>query len=102
MATGRSTIPLHKLNETTADGFVLKTMPHPHELAEEEALHFGAHRDDHYLFFLIEKGKSGGMADFNEFVLNGNSLFFILPGQVHQYVRGSRNIAGWFLAIDTG
>jgi AraC family transcriptional activator of pobA len=102
MATGRSTIPLHKLNETTTDGFLLKTMPHPNELAAEEASHFGVHRDDHYLFFLIEKGKSRGMVDFNEFVLNGHSLFFILPGQVHRYVDGTKNIAGWFLAIDTG
>jgi AraC-like DNA-binding protein len=102
MATARNTIPLHKLNETTADGFLLKILPHKHDLTEEEELHFGAHRDDHYLFFLVQKGKSRGMADFHEFVLNGSSLFFILPGQVHQYVYSSKNTAGWFLAIDAG
>src|ERR1700744_4254281 len=102
MATGRSTIPLHKLNETTADGFVLKTMSHRHDLVQEEALHFGVHRDDHYLFFLMEKGKARTMVDFHEFVLNGTSMFFILPGQVHRYIQGSKNMEGWFLAIDAG
>ena len=42
------------------------------------------------------------MVDFNEFVLNGSSLYFILPGQVHRYTYSSKKTAGWFLAIDAG
>jgi hypothetical protein len=61
-----------------------------------------AHRDDHYLFFLIEKGKSQAMVDFHQFALNGNDLFFILPGQIHRYIYASKEITGWFLAIDAG
>jgi AraC family transcriptional regulator, transcriptional activator of pobA len=101
MATGRPTIPLHKLRETTDEGFQLERVPSLEDLTKEAIL-FDAHRDDHYLFFLMEKGKSQAMVDFHSFALNGNDLFFILPGQVHRYVYASKEIAGWFLAMDAG
>lgn len=102
MATGRPTIPLHKLEEITTDGFVLKTLLHDHDLAQEEVIFLDVHRDDHYLFLLMEKGKSRGMVDFQVFNLKENSLLFILPGQVHKYSRVSKDTEGWFLAMDTG
>jgi AraC family transcriptional regulator, transcriptional activator of pobA len=101
MATGRSTIPLHRLEETTDEGFHLERVPSLEDLTKEAIL-LDAHRDDHYIFFLVVKGKSQAMVDFHQFALNGNDLFFILPGQVHRYVYASKEIAGWFLAIDAG
>jgi AraC family transcriptional activator of pobA len=101
MATGRSTIPLHRLEETTDEGFQLERIPSEHDLTKE-AVVLGTHRDDHYIFTLIEKGKIQGMVDFQQFSRKGNSLFFILPGQVHRYKYGSKEIAGWFLAMDAG
>jgi AraC family transcriptional activator of pobA len=101
MAAGRNTIPLHKLNETTDEGFYLERVPSLEDLTKEVIL-LDAHRDDHYLFFLMEKGKSQAMVDFHQFALNGNDLFFILPGQIHRYIYASKEITGWFLAIDAG
>jgi len=92
---------LHKLNETTDEGFQLERVPSQKDLTEEAIL-LDTHRDDHYIFTLIEKGKSQAMVDFHSFALNGNDLFFILPGQVHRYMYTSKEIGGWFLAIDAG
>jgi AraC family transcriptional activator of pobA len=102
MATGRSTIPLHRLEETTTDGFLLKKLLHEHDLGQQEAIFLGAHRDDHYLFLVVDKGLSKGMVDFQQFSMKGNTLLFILPGQVHKYSRVSTDTEGWFLAMDAG
>jgi len=93
---------LHRLEETTTDGFVLKALLHDHNLAQEDVISLDAHRDDHYLFLLMEKGKGRGMVDFQVFNLKGNNLLLILPGQVHKYSRVSKDTEGWFLAMDTG
>jgi len=93
---------LHRLEETTTDGFVLKALLHDHDLAQEDVISLDAHRDDHYLFLLMEKGKGRGMVDFQVFNLKGNNLLLILPGQVHKYSRVSKDTEGWFLAMDTG
>ena len=93
---------MHRLEETTTDGFVLKALLHDHDLAQEDVISLDAHRDDHYLFLLMEKGKGRGMVDFQVFNLKGNNLLLILPGQVHKYSRVSKDTEGWFLAMDTG
>ena len=102
MATGRPTIPLHKLEETTDEGFQLERVPSQKDLTRKKLSCWTRIRDDHYLFTLMEKGKSQGMVDFQPFSMRGNTLFFILPGQVHRYKYGSKDIAGWFLAMDAG
>jgi AraC-like DNA-binding protein len=101
MASERPTIPLHKLGETTDEGFQLERVPSQKDL-NKEAILLDTHRDDHYIFTLMEKGKSEGMVDFQSFSMKGNTLFFILPGQVHRYRYSSKDIAGWFLAMDAG
>src|ERR1700721_2408612 len=101
MATGRSTIPLHRLEETTDEGFQLKRLP-SQDYIPTKAIFLDAHRDDHYLFFLQEKGRRKVMVDFHTFNLKDNTVFFMLPGQVHQYVFRNKVLAGWFIAIDTG
>ena len=61
-----------------------------------------AHRDDHYIFLLQETGRSKCMVDFHFFTLQKNTLFFILPGQVHRYVDADKTTTGWFVALDAG
>ncbi|ANH82453.1 hypothetical protein A8C56_17080 [Niabella ginsenosidivorans] len=56
-----------------------------------------AHRDDHYIFLLQQKGSIQVMLDFNSITLKDACVFFIKPGQVHYYSR--RKIVGWFLAV---
>lgn len=61
---------------------------------------FGAHRDDHYLFFFQQEGLSRIMVDFKEITGTASCLFFILPGQVHQ-VLSNYDGKGWFMALDS-
>jgi AraC family transcriptional activator of pobA len=42
-----------------------------------------AHRDDHYIFFVVDAGDTALMIDFNEITFFPNTLYYILPGQVH-------------------
>lgn len=46
-----------------------------------------AHRDDHYVFYIQEKGLIELMIDFKNHQIKDQSLFFIAPGQVHYYTR---------------
>ncbi len=67
-------------------------------LRKEEPL--GAHRDDHYLFFLLGKGSASLMIDFNELHFSGNSIYYILPGQLHHRI-SNKVAGGWYVAVDT-
>jgi len=55
-------------------------------------------RDEHYLFILQKKGRSGFMLDFRKVEIKGTAVFFILPGQIH-YTRHTDNNV-WVLAVD--
>jgi AraC family transcriptional activator of pobA len=91
-------IPVHQLKERVSSGLEIKRFL-PGDIHEEmEAL--GAHRDDHYIFFVIEEGTASLMIDFHQLSFSGSSLYYILPGQVHHRIRN--NVAyGWFIAIDS-
>jgi len=56
------------------------------------------HRDEHYLFILQKKGRSGLMLDFRKVEIRGTAVFFILPGQIH-YTLFTDDDA-WVLAVD--
>jgi len=92
-------IPIHKLADRATTGLVIKYAGEDGEMSQKfNAL--GAHRDDHYIFFLMEKGTCNMMVDFTEIVIGADSLFYMLPGQVHHSV-GTINPQGWFVAVDT-
>jgi AraC family transcriptional activator of pobA len=59
-----------------------------------------AHRDDHYIFFVVEAGETALMIDFNQINFFPKALYYILPGQVHHGI-GDEQAAGWFMAVDT-
>ncbi len=59
-----------------------------------------AHRDDYYIFLLIEEGEGKVLIDFEEREIVAGSVFCILPDQVHLPV-GGVNARGWFLAVDS-
>ena len=91
------TIPFHRLTESTDRGYQVDRI---HIHSKEDSLVMEAHRDDHYIFLLQETGLSKGMVDFHLFTLKENTVFFILPGQVHSYSESREGSTGWFLAID--
>lgn len=59
------------------------------------------HRDDHYIFFLFEKGTATLIIDFQEMLFSEHSIFYVLPGQIHQHMN-TLHAQGWYLAVDTG
>ncbi|MDB5144630.1 MAG: helix-turn-helix protein [Mucilaginibacter sp.] len=91
-------IPVHQLKERVSTGleihrFLLGDMPKPDEP-------IGAHRDDHYIFFLVEDGGASLMIDFHEVTFQGSTIYYVLPGQVHHRIK-NEVAHGWFIAVDT-
>lgn len=56
------------------------------------------HRHDYYAIVLIEQGKGVHYVDFQQYDLEDNSVYFILPGQMHQLIP-SEEPKGWVLAF---
>jgi len=96
-----NTIPVHKLQEHTDQRFHLKQVDANSKTARD-AVTLAAHRDDHYIFFVQETGRSKMMVDFQLVEAKGNTVFFVLPGQVHDYQGSDEGPSGWYLAIDPG
>lgn len=59
-----------------------------------------AHRDDHYMLILLQKGTIELEIDFNPITFKAPSLCIVTPGQIHRYLQ-RKNIAGYFIFIDT-
>ena len=92
-------IPLHQLRERTSSGFQVKRF-RLGDPPDDDVKSLGAHRDDHYIFFLLEQGEASMMIDFHEVELQAGVLYYVLPTQVHHRIR-NEVAAGWFIAIDT-
>jgi AraC-like DNA-binding protein len=91
-------IPIHQLQDRAEGGIEVHYF-RPGD-KDDEATALGAHRDDHYLFFLLDEGTASLMIDFKEFTFVPGTLYYILPGQVHHRIKSDIG-AGWFLAADT-
>jgi len=94
-------IPVHQLEKRGSAGFEIWRY-HAGD-ARPNSLDEGimrAHRDDHYIFFVVEAGNTALMIDFNRIIFFPKALYYILPGQVHHGI-GDEHAAGWFMAVDT-
>ncbi|MDP9081534.1 MAG: helix-turn-helix domain-containing protein [Bacteroidota bacterium] len=91
-------IPIHKMQETANIGLLLHYTDEMRMKKKTDAL--GVHRDDHYIFFIIEGGSVVMAVDFTEVEIPERNIYYVLPGQVHCFA-DSRNANGWFMAIDT-
>lgn len=60
----------------------------------------GAHRDDHYIFFIVVEGSGTTIVDFEEKNVGPNSLYYILPEQIHHRIKSNEKAQGWFIAAD--
>jgi AraC family transcriptional activator of pobA len=91
-------IPVHKLHDKTSQGFLLA--PFSQKDVDYKQSEFSvAHRDDHYLFFVLLGGTGSTIVDFEEKTVVANQLYYILPEQVHYKIR-TVNAEGWFIAVD--
>ena len=92
-------IPLHLLTDSTDLGLFLKYFKKGDIIVDDETI-LSAHRDDHYMFFLLESGSGSVMIDFIDMPLPEYSLYYILPTQVHQRIKNGA-ADGWVIAVDT-
>lgn len=90
-------IPIHILQERTSKGLQIKYMDKSDVKENDSALR--AHRDDHYIFFVLEEGLGTMMVDFDEVPLAGSTIYYLLPGQVHSLV-SQHSAKGWFVAVE--
>jgi AraC-type DNA-binding domain-containing proteins len=52
------------------------------------------HRHDYYTIIFFEKGEGTHIVDFTEYQIEDNSIYFIVPGQMHQVIPTSEP-KGW-------
>jgi AraC family transcriptional activator of pobA len=67
---------------------------------DDDVAALGAHRDDNYIFFVLETGSALIMVDFHEIEIQAPALYYVLPTQVHNRMRNEL-ANGWFIAVDT-
>ena len=93
----KQTIPVHTLEDHSPLGLEVRAVS---MAADKPGENLGIHRDDHYIFILLETGESRIMVDFQVQCLKAPALLYVQPGQVHEYM-GSIDASGWFMAADT-
>lgn len=98
LAINMKNIPVHQLKERASTGLEIRRFMAGDTPETDETL--SAHRDDHYLFFVVESGMASLMIDFHKISFQENYLYYILPGQVHHRIRNEM-AGGWFIAVDT-
>jgi AraC-like DNA-binding protein len=92
----KQTIPVHSLDELSPVGLEIRAVV---KTADKPGEDLGPHRDDHYIFILLETGESRIMVDFKVQCLKAPALLYVPPGQVHEYIC-STDASGWFMAAD--
>jgi len=90
-------IPVHQLQHRTSVGLQIKVFRADDRLQNKTEI---AHRDDHYIFFLLTNGSGTLKVDLQNIVLTAGQLYYILPSQVHYRIQ-TDSAEGWFLAVDT-
>lgn len=91
-------VPVHKLQDRSSLGFQVKPFSQE-EIDYKQSVDSGAHRDDHYIFFVMVEGSGSAIVDFEEKTVASNQLYYILPDQIHHRIQ-SCEAKGWFIAAD--
>jgi AraC family transcriptional activator of pobA len=92
-------IPVDRLQNKTSTGFQIKAFKADEKRPNESGSAI-AHRDDHYIFFLLTSGSGTLKVDFQDILLTSGHLYYVLPSQIHYQIEVN-NAEGWFLAVDT-
>jgi len=91
-----NTIPIDQLKNKTNAGLQIKIFKRDDKYEDTPQI---AHRDDHYIFFLLKSGSGSLKVDSQEVSISGKELYYILPTQVHHRIKVN-SAEGWFLAVD--
>lgn len=95
-------IPLHSIGEAAPSGIycVHAQLTADYDSLLRDTKKASAHRDDYYLFLLIEQADDVVLnIDFEQVRLGGGSILYIRPAQVHS-ISSFRSAGGWFMIID--
>jgi len=92
-------IPVDKLQNKTSAGLQIKAF-RPDDEQQNQTERSNAHRDDHYIFFLLTSGSGTLKVEFQDILITAGHLYYVLPSQVHHLIQTNR-AGGWFLAVDT-
>jgi AraC-like DNA-binding protein len=92
-----SHIPIHLLSERAEMGVDVKRLVAGGK-STNEIEEFGIHRDDHYIFLLIESGSGSMDVDFNRIDIVERELYFVAPGQVHHNIDGGKSVS-WLVLV---
>lgn len=95
----KKNIPFHRLEQTNALGFQLEKVDDSISPISDEEVVLQPHRDDHYIFLLLESGNCSFMVDFSVVEMCSQTMLVILPAQVHHFM-SSASATGWFVAMD--
>ena len=95
-------IPLHRMDAQTPLGLELAYLD-VEDVSDELLIKSNknmAHRDDYYMFFIVETSEAVFTIDFEEMQVTASAVLYVRPGQVH-YVPSIRKTKGWILIIDS-
>lgn len=97
MTTNNKIIPINRLRDECDKGIHVKRFCQGPDWLYLTGL--PVHRDDSYLFILLEQGLGTMDIDFKEVHLTNAELCIVHPGQIHYNIKGE-NAAGWLLRVD--
>jgi AraC-like DNA-binding protein len=100
--TNRQAIPVHRMDTQIPFGIEFSYLDMTDEYDEImlKSNKNVVHRDDYYMFLFMEAATAIFSIDFEEVHVQGESVFYVRPGQVH-FVSSFRGTKGWALAIDS-
>ncbi|QES89393.1 helix-turn-helix domain-containing protein [Rhizosphaericola mali] len=90
-------IPIHQLSDYFSGTIKLKKFNKEEDHAKARIME--AHRDNYYVFLILEHGKVPMEVDFKQLEMRDSNIIYIRPGQVHK-ADYNNPVKGWFLAID--
>ncbi|MDR1182992.1 MAG: helix-turn-helix domain-containing protein [Bacteroidales bacterium] len=100
--TKQQAIPVHRMDTQTPLGIEFGYLDMTDEYNEimVKSNKNVIHRDDYYMFLFMEAATAIFSIDFEEVHVQGESVFYVRPGQVH-FVPSFQGTKGWALAIDS-
>ncbi|PZP52662.1 MAG: hypothetical protein DI598_00050 [Pseudopedobacter saltans] len=92
-------IPVHHIHTHLKDSFFVRFYQNLDD--GSEIWMNTKHRDEYYILLVLENGSLKLNVDFQCFELNGRSVFYVKPGQIHDVYFFDGN-AGWVIAVEPG
>jgi len=92
-------IPLYKQDAAAIGGLDIKYVSG--DVREQDRDFLQEHRDDHYIFLVLLKGKGAMRCDMTEISTEAPGLLLVKPFQVHAPADDYHKAEGYFVSVDT-